>query len=100
MAKLVWSESAQFELDAIVDFIALDNKRAAFNYGRKVLSELKFLNEFPELGKRLEEIPNRSDLRELVIPPCRVFYRYVDDEVHILHIMRSERKLRLRNLER
>ena len=32
--------------------------------------------------------------REVIVPPCRVFFRADEDEVLIPHVMRSERRLR------
>lgn len=45
------------------------------------------------LGKKPTEI---ADLQysELVINPCRIFYRHQEDTVYIVHIMRSEKDLR------
>ncbi len=41
----------------------------------------------------------RMPYREVVVPPCRIFYRVENDKVFILYIMRSERLLRTFLLE-
>ena len=99
MARLVWLREAQREFDEIVDFIALDKKLAAEKYSRKFIRDLNVLKEFPYAGKVVEEAPERG-WRELVISPCRVFYRVEEKQVLILHVMRAERKLRVNKLNR
>ncbi len=51
------------------------------------------LQDHPESGSIPPEL-KKSRYRQLVEPPCRVFYRYDGRHVYILHVMRSERLLR------
>jgi hypothetical protein len=37
--------------------------------------------------------------REIVEPPCRVFYRYEGNGVYLVHVMRAARKLRRTRLK-
>ena len=53
----------------------------------------------PESGSRVPEL-GRSRYRQIVEPPCRIFYRYDGKWVFILHVMRSERLLRRSRLAR
>ena len=53
----------------------------------------KQLAEHPESGSPPQEL-KRSRYRQIVEPPCRVFYRYDGETVFVLHVMRSERLLR------
>ena len=93
MARLIWAEPALSDLEEIAHFIALDNPTAARRYVRKVFAAVERLKRYPNSGKRSVELPNPT-YRELVVPPCRVFYRVEADSVIILYIMRSERLLR------
>jgi len=36
----------------------------------------------------------QSKYREIIVGPCRVFYRVDQDKVYILYVMRGERLLR------
>ena len=49
-------------------------------------------------GTSAPELPN-SVYREVVVPPCRIFYRGGDKRVLILYVMREERQLRAYMLE-
>lgn len=93
MAEIVWAEPALHSLDEIADYIALDNARAAGALVVEVLDAVERLAEFPASGREPPELP-ASIYREVVVPPCRVFYRQNGDQVIILHVMREERQLR------
>jgi toxin ParE1/3/4 len=93
MAEIVWSEPALSDLDAIADYIAMENTAAAVEFVARVLGHVGQLADHPESGSRPQEL-KRSRYRQVVEPPCRVFYRYDGKTVFILHVMRSERLLR------
>lgn len=93
MAEIVWSEPALSDLDAIADFIALENPVAASELVKRIVGHVEQLAAHPESGSRPQEL-GRSRYRQIVEPPCRVFYRYDGHKVFILHVMRSERLLR------
>lgn len=93
MAEIVWTEPALSDLDAIADYIALDKPAAAAALVQRIIAHIGQLESFPEFGSRPPEL-KRSRYRQIVEPPCRVFYRYDGKRVYILHVMRSERLLR------
>jgi toxin ParE1/3/4 len=93
MAQIVWTEPALSDLDAIADYIAIENPQAAAALVRRIIGHIEQLADHPESGSRPQEL-KRSRYRQIVEPPCRVFYRYDGHKVFILHVMRSERLLR------
>lgn len=93
MAEVIWTEPALQELDAIAEYIALDNPAAASRLVEEVLAGTERLEDFPRSGRIPPELPN-SIYREVVVPPCRIFYRDEEKRVLILHVMREERQLR------
>ena len=93
MAEIVWSEPALSDLDAIADYIALESPAAAAELVKRIFDHVDQLTEHPESGSKPKEL-SRSRYRQIVEPPCRVFYRYDGHKVFILHVMRSERLLR------
>ena len=99
MAQLIWTEPALLDLDEVAEYIALDNPSAASSYVQKVFNRTERLTIYPNSGKRPTELP-RTPYREIIIPPCRIFYRAENDTVYILHVMRSERLLRAFLLDR
>ena len=99
MARLIWTEPALVDLDAIAEYIALDKPNAASRYVRHVFDRTDRLEAHPNSGKRPPEL-KRTHYREVIVPPCRIFYRLEEDTVYILHVMRSEQLLRQHLLER
>ena len=93
MAEVIWTEPALQELDALAEYIALDNPAAARQLVSTVFEKTKRLEDFPQSGRTPPELPN-SVYRELVAPPCRLFYREDGQRVFILYVMREERQLR------
>ncbi len=93
MVELIWSEPALQDLDAIADYIALDKPEAARNFVARVFEKVDALRRFPRLGSCPPELPGMP-YRQLVIPPCRVFYRTEQKKVLVLHVMRGEQLLR------
>jgi addiction module RelE/StbE family toxin len=99
MAEIVWSEPALADLEAIAEYIALENPTAASDLVQRIVAHVSQLAEHPESGTRVPELA-RSRYRQLVEPPCRVFYRYDGQQVFVLHVMRTERLLRKSRLVR
>ena len=93
MAEIIWTEPALHDLDAIADYIALDDPQAARGLVQRVFQHVEQLAEHPESGSRPAEM-RRSRYRQIVEPPCRVFYRYDGTRVFLLYVMRGERLLR------
>jgi addiction module RelE/StbE family toxin len=99
MVEINWTEPAIADLEAIADYIALENPVAASELVRRVVDHVAQLAEHPESGSRVPEL-GRSRYRHLVEPPCRIFYRYDGQRVFVLHVMRTERLLRKERLIR
>ncbi len=93
MAEVIWTEPALSDLDAIADYIALDNPEAAKRLVRKVFRHVEQLADHPRSGSKPEELKGWR-YRQIVEPPCRIFYRQEGSRVFILYVMRSERLLR------
>ncbi len=98
MAGLIWTEPALSDLETIVDYIALDDPEAARRLVQRVFQHVEHLADSPDSGPRPRELP-RSRHRQIVEPPCRVFYRSDGKRVYILHVMRGERRLRRSTLK-
>lgn len=99
MVEIVWTEPALSDLDAIADFIALENPIAAQELVRRIFKHVEQLADHPKSGSKPAELEGHN-YRQIIEPPCRVFYRHDDIRVFILHVMRSEQQLRPSKLKR
>ena len=97
MAEVIWAEPALSDLDAIADYIALDNPEAARELVRRVLDHVGHLAKHPDLGSKPHELKGWR-YRQIVEAPCRVLYRHEGKSVFILHVIRDKRSLRRRVL--
>jgi len=93
MARLIWTEPALADLDSIADYIALDKPDAATRYVRQVFSAVERLVRFPKSGAMVPEIPHLP-YRQVIVPPCRIFYRLEAADILIVFVMRGEPRLR------
>ena len=100
MAQVVWTEPAIADLEAIADYIALENLTAARALVQRIVQHVGQLTEHPESGSRPKELGTRTRYRQIVEPPCRIFYRFDGERAFILHVMRTERLLRRSALKR
>jgi addiction module RelE/StbE family toxin len=98
MAEVIWTEPALSDLDAIADYIALDDPDAARELVQRVFRHVEQLAEHPESGPKPSELKGWR-YRQISEPPCRVFYRVEGERVYILYVMRSEQLLSRDRLE-
>jgi plasmid stabilization system protein ParE len=98
MAEVIWTEPALQQLDAIAEYIALDNATAANRLVKRVFGKIERLEDFPQSGRTPLELLH-SIYREVIVPPCRIFYREDESRVLILYVMREELQLRTYMLE-
>jgi plasmid stabilization system protein ParE len=97
MAQIVWTEPALGDLDAIADYIALDDPEAAKDLVWRVFRHVEQLASHPRSGSKPPELGGWR-YRQIIEAPCRIFYRHDDAGVYILYVMRGERLLRPRVL--
>lgn len=98
MAEIIWTEPALADLDAIADYVALDNPEAARKMVQNVFRHVEQLAAHPRSGSKPQELKGRC-YRQIVEPPCRTFYREEGKKVFILYVMRGERLFRPSTLD-
>jgi toxin ParE1/3/4 len=93
MAEIIWTNPALSDLNDIAEYIALSNVLSAKNLVTEIFYKIERLETHSESGKKPIELSNLN-YREVVVNPCRIFYKIDNDKVYILHVMRQERDLR------
>ena len=99
MAEIIWMEPALSDLDRIADYIALDNPEAADRLVQRVFDHVEQLEAHPESGSFPMETSDHR-YRQIIEPPCRIFYRFISDKVYVMFVMRSEQQFRKRQLNK
>jgi addiction module RelE/StbE family toxin len=100
MAQLIWTKPALADLDVIADYIALDDEESAKRLVAKVFHHVEQLIDHPESGSVPPELRPVKTYRQIVEPPCRVFYRIRGKKIYIVHVMRGEQFLKKGMLKR
>jgi toxin ParE1/3/4 len=99
MAEIVWTDPALADLDRIADYIALDNPTAARDLVARAFAHIEQLAQHPRSGSKPADLRGLN-YRQIVEPPCRIFYRQEGDAVYIVHVMRGEQRFSPKKLKR
>ena len=96
MAEVIWTKRALYNLDAIADYISLDNEAAAGKLILRIVRHVKLLEDHPLLGSKIPELKKSARYRQLVEPPCRIFFRYdkLLNKIFVISIIRGEQQFR------
>ncbi len=91
--ELVWSEQAVRDLDAIADFIAVDDVVAAVRWVDELVAAAEPVRHAPRLGRKVPEFA-RDDVREVIHGAYRIVYRIGPERIEVLTIFEGHRLLR------
>lgn len=88
--EIIWRRAALNDLEALREFIAQDNPRAAARVRVTILAAVERLATYPNLGRagRVE------GTRELIVAdtPYIVAYRVMENQIRILSILHASRQ--------
>jgi plasmid stabilization system protein ParE len=90
---LRWTERAVLHVEALVDYVSLTSPVYAEGIVSRIDQRLQLACTHPEIGKVVVEVQD-SALRELVVPPYRIFYRIRTDAIEVLAIVHERRHMR------
>jgi len=93
MVEIIWTNPALNDLNEIAEYISISTIISANKLVESVFKKVERLEHFPKSGKKVLELSHLS-YREIIVVPCRVFYKIENNKVYILHVMRQERDLR------
>ena len=85
MAFIEWTEAAEADAGAILEFIAQDSISAAYDVYEEIREQAKHLMEYPKLGR----VGRLKGTRELVINRTSyiVIYRIRGERVELLRVL-------------
>jgi plasmid stabilization system protein ParE len=88
--KILYTEDALTDLEAILNYIRADNPAAAERFGTALLNHVELLESFPRLGSPVSRL---SKVRKFLHSPVRVYYRIHEDRkiIEILYFWHGSR---------
>jgi addiction module RelE/StbE family toxin len=90
--RVVWSQRAVQDLEAIAEYIAQDSPAYAAGVVRRIINQTKSLSRFPHSGRKVPEFDDEN-IRELLAYSYRVIYRIQEEEVLIAAVIHGKRLL-------
>lgn len=91
MTPIIWSPQAIDDVLGIQAYIRPDSERYADLVVRRIVASVERLALFPESGRM---VPERRDpeIREVILRPFRIVYRYRGSVVEIVTVFRGSRE--------
>ena len=93
MVRLTWAQGALDGLTQIAEYVAVSNPYAAKKLVQTVFEKVSRVERFPDSGRVPLEL-SESCYREVVVSPCRVFYKIDGGQEFVLYVFREERELK------
>jgi addiction module RelE/StbE family toxin len=90
--KVVWTEPALADLEAIWEHIAADVPEHARRMVGRLLDAVEPLEDLPRMGRHIPEA-EEPNLRELIVESYRIMYRVRPERVDILAVVHGSRDL-------
>ena len=87
-----WTETAVAQLQAIRDYLARTSPGYAQALSGRIVQRSERLTGQPHLGAEVPEYADEN-LRELFEHPYRILYRVTGDQIQIISIIHSARRL-------
>lgn len=100
--RVVWTRTAEADLEAIVDSIADDSINTALAIFMKIRERTTTLYNFPDKGRVVPELNQHGivQYREQILSPWRIVYRIDGYIIYVTAVFDSRRNLEDLLLER
>ncbi len=92
MAKIIWTQTALADTNAIAEYISLDSVFYAKQFVERIFLAANKLERYPEIGKIVPELPAHN-YREILFRKYRIIYRIDPTDVYIISVHHSSRLL-------
>ena len=98
MARLIWTNQALEDFEALLDYISRDAPIAARRFGQKLIDKVELLQITPLLGSFIQEDESKT-YREILQGNYRLIYRVEGDVVYLIAIHHAAQLLSSRKLK-
>lgn len=88
--KVIWSDQAKEQLEAIFNFASRTSELYAQRLINRLVARADVLGDFPEMGRINPKLQELS-VRELSEAPYRIFYRIEREKVEIIGVVHGAR---------
>jgi addiction module RelE/StbE family toxin len=91
VSRIIWSPQAIRDVESIRAFIVQDSATYADFVAQRIVAAVERLEAFPQSGRI---VPERQDpaIREVIVTPYRIVYRFRAGVVEIVTVFRGSRE--------
>ncbi len=97
--KVIWSQESLKQLIEIENFIAKDSPDRAAKFINKLINRGASVNDYPHKGRVVPEF-SIDDIRDVFEQSYRIVYKMPKDQIVILTVFESHKKLRVDDIFR
>ena len=90
--NIVWTFKAEYQLDRIVEYIALDSPYYAYKTADAIIEQTEQIVDHPRKGRMVPEY-REEDIREVFYHPYRIIYQLSGSQIIILSVIHEARQL-------
>ena len=91
--QIKWTELALDDLESIRVYISKDSQFYARQFIERLFDSTEKLQDFPQLGRRVPEMGERNDIRELIFQGYRIIYQVQAGYISVLTVIHGSRNL-------
>jgi toxin ParE1/3/4 len=93
--KVVWSRTAEHDLESIIDYIAEDSPLNAHKVLIKIKKKSSLLHSYPARGRIVPELKefNILQYQEIIVDPWRIIYKIAEDKVVVMSVIDARRNV-------
>lgn len=91
--KIIWTSLAADDLEKVVQYISRDSHNYACGVAERVMAALDRVATFPNSAPVLPEMPQRDNIRQVIVQSWRVIYRVEPEAIRVLAIIHGARLL-------
>lgn len=93
--RVVWSRTAQYDLESIIDYIAEDSPLNARRTMVRIRKKCSALYAYPSRGRIVPELKEFNILhyREIIVDPWRIIYKIIDSKVIVMSVIDARRNV-------
>ena len=91
--KIEWSARSKTDLQELKKYIGQDSPHYARRFIARIITSVEKLADFSEIGRKVPEAENRSDVRELIHQGYRIIYLIESNRIFIVTIIHGSRDL-------
>ena len=91
--KIEWSARSRNDLRALKDYISEDSPYYARRFITRIIASVERLADFPDIGRKVPEAEERTDIRELIFQGYRIIYLHQENHIYIVTVLHGSRDL-------